>query len=210
MVGPPASRTSGAAVSPKCSTPSVTPLASTVVMRPAPTPWRRRACGAEEPLDASSTSRTVALPPKTVQTPVAHRWLRHGGSSAAAPPRAPPRCRHTDVRRFLQAGSAHRYTSGLELTGYGPNLPSGDRLRDGHAAGHAPRPTTDPDDGFGFSVRPAQQRPGRACRQSRRRTRSRRSRSPPVAAGFPRLPLPGGWPVSRWRAVRPGRCRARS
>src|SRR5215211_658367 len=36
MVVPPASRTSGAAASPKCSTPSVTPLASTVVMRPAP------------------------------------------------------------------------------------------------------------------------------------------------------------------------------
>src|SRR5215212_6598449 len=35
MVVPPASRTSGAA-SPKCSTSSVTPLASTVVMRPAP------------------------------------------------------------------------------------------------------------------------------------------------------------------------------
>jgi hypothetical protein len=33
---PPASRTSGAAASPKCSTSSVTPLASTVVMRPAP------------------------------------------------------------------------------------------------------------------------------------------------------------------------------
>src|SRR5215211_4593088 len=36
MVVPPASRTSGAAASPKCSTSSVTPLASTVVMRPAP------------------------------------------------------------------------------------------------------------------------------------------------------------------------------
>src|SRR5215207_6876500 len=36
MVVPPASRTSGAAASPKCSTPSVTPLASTGVMRPAP------------------------------------------------------------------------------------------------------------------------------------------------------------------------------
>src|SRR5215218_9429791 len=36
MVVPPASRTSGVAASPKCSTPSVTPLASTVVMRPAP------------------------------------------------------------------------------------------------------------------------------------------------------------------------------
>src|SRR5918993_872855 len=36
MVVPPASTTSGAAASPKCSTPSVTPLASTVVMRPAP------------------------------------------------------------------------------------------------------------------------------------------------------------------------------
>src|SRR5215212_5537557 len=35
MVVPPASRTSGAFTSPKCSTPSVTPLASTVVMRPA-------------------------------------------------------------------------------------------------------------------------------------------------------------------------------
>src|ERR671911_352788 len=35
MVVPPASRTSGAAASPKRSTPSVTPLASTVVMRPA-------------------------------------------------------------------------------------------------------------------------------------------------------------------------------
>ena len=32
MVVPPASRTSGAAASPKCSTPSVTPFASTVVM----------------------------------------------------------------------------------------------------------------------------------------------------------------------------------
>ena len=37
MVVPPASRTSGAAASPKCSTPSATPFASTVVMRPAPT-----------------------------------------------------------------------------------------------------------------------------------------------------------------------------
>ena len=37
MVVPPASRNSGAAASPKCSTPSVTPLASTVVMTPAPT-----------------------------------------------------------------------------------------------------------------------------------------------------------------------------
>src|SRR5215218_6516579 len=36
MVVPPASRTSGAAASPKCSTPSATPLASTVVMGPAP------------------------------------------------------------------------------------------------------------------------------------------------------------------------------
>src|SRR5215217_2899210 len=36
MVVPPASRTSGAAASPKCSTPSVTPLASPLVMRPAP------------------------------------------------------------------------------------------------------------------------------------------------------------------------------
>src|SRR5829696_6443260 len=36
MVVPPASRTSGVAASPKCSAPSVTPLASTVVMRPAP------------------------------------------------------------------------------------------------------------------------------------------------------------------------------
>ena len=36
IVVPPASRTSGAAASPKRSTPSVTPLASTVVMRPAP------------------------------------------------------------------------------------------------------------------------------------------------------------------------------
>src|ERR671912_2607599 len=36
MVVSPASRTSGVAPSPKCSTPSVTPLASTVVMRPAP------------------------------------------------------------------------------------------------------------------------------------------------------------------------------
>jgi hypothetical protein len=92
-------------------------------------------------------------------------------------------------------------------------VPLGDRLRDGHAAGHAPRPTTDPHDGFGLSVRPTQQRRGRACRQSRRRRRSRRSRFPPVAAGFPRLPPPGqrgGWPVSLWRAVRPGRCRARS
>ena len=88
-----------------------------------------------------------------------------------------------------------------------------DRLRDRHAAGHAPRPTTDHLTGFGLSVRPTQQRPGRACRQSRRRRRSRSSRSPPVAAGFPRLPPPGqrgGWPVSLWRAVRPGRCRARS
>src|SRR5829696_771344 len=36
MVVPPASKTSAAAASPKCSTPSVTPLASTVVMRAAP------------------------------------------------------------------------------------------------------------------------------------------------------------------------------
>src|ERR671912_1603116 len=36
MVVPPASKTSGAAASPKRSTPSVTPLALTVVMRPAP------------------------------------------------------------------------------------------------------------------------------------------------------------------------------
>src|ERR671916_687432 len=43
MVVPPASRTSGAAASPKCSTPSVTPLASTVVMRPAPLRRSRRA-----------------------------------------------------------------------------------------------------------------------------------------------------------------------
>src|SRR5215203_4136334 len=43
MVVPPASRTSGAAASPKCSTPSVTPLASTVVMRPASLRRSRRA-----------------------------------------------------------------------------------------------------------------------------------------------------------------------
>ena len=36
MVVPPASRTSGAAASPKCSAPSVTPSASTVVITPPP------------------------------------------------------------------------------------------------------------------------------------------------------------------------------
>jgi hypothetical protein len=60
MVVPPASRTSGAAASPKCSAPSVTPLASTVVMRPAPTQSRRWARGTTGPSDASSTSRTAS------------------------------------------------------------------------------------------------------------------------------------------------------
>lgn len=61
IVVPPASKITDAAAAPKWSTPSVTPLASTVVMRPAPALWRRRVCEAQEPLDTSSTSRTAAL-----------------------------------------------------------------------------------------------------------------------------------------------------
>src|SRR5215210_2937624 len=61
IVVAPASRTSGAAASPKCSTPSVTPLPSTVVMKPAPTQSRRWARGTTGPSDASSTSRTASL-----------------------------------------------------------------------------------------------------------------------------------------------------
>src|ERR671921_1744058 len=47
IVVPPASGTSVAAASPKCSTPSATPLASTVVMRPAPLRRSRRALRTE-------------------------------------------------------------------------------------------------------------------------------------------------------------------
>lgn len=87
------------------------------------------------------------------------------------------------------ARTRHRDTSGVVLTGH-DQVPLGDRLRDGHAAGDAHRPTTDHLTGFGLSVRPTQQRPGRACRQSRRRRRSRRSqrRARPSLMGTRSLP----------------------
>jgi hypothetical protein len=54
MVVPPASRTSGAAASPKCSTPSVTPFAWTVVIMPRPL-WPRAERG------GAMAVRTLAL-----------------------------------------------------------------------------------------------------------------------------------------------------
>jgi hypothetical protein len=109
--------------------------------------------------------------------------------------------------------AAHRNTSAVVLAGHDQSAVGRPPAR-ATGAPRAARPVQDGSPaGFGLSVQPTQQRPGRACRQSRRRRRSRRSRSPPVAAVFPRLPPPGRRgvsPVSRWRAVRPGRYRARS
>src|SRR5215217_6663948 len=69
IVVAPASRTSGAAASPKCSTPSVTPLASTVVMKPAPTQSRR---GRAQRLDRLMHHQ----PPGQRRGPVARRALQ--------------------------------------------------------------------------------------------------------------------------------------
>jgi hypothetical protein len=179
IVVPPASKISGAVASPNCSTPCVTPLASTVVIE--------AGAGGMVPSGVRS-GRTVGCIVDLQDCGIASKdrpnasnssLVRHDRSSAAARREDILVGRHTDVRRSC------------------PRL--------------APRPTTDHLTGFWLSVRPTQQRRGRACRQSRRRRRSMRSRSPPSAAGFPRLPPPGQrgvWPVSLWRAVRPGRCRA--
>jgi hypothetical protein len=151
IVVPPASKISGAAASPKCSTPSVTPLASTVVMRPAPAPWCRRACGAEEPCECivdlqDCGTASIDRPNASNSSPV-----RHDRSSAAARREDLLGGRHTDVRRscprLLEAGSAHRNTSGVVLTGDDQSAVGRSFARRARRGPRA-RPTTDSPDEF--------------------------------------------------------------